>query len=431
MSRLKTVGLVLLIFVPFVLVELLVGSSATLPSQERDHTTLNPNEWGTMALLEVCQRLDMQADRWGAPFRSGFLRPGEALLILDPQQVPQPEEFRALWAAVREGATVIVAVSQVERELSPTLRSARIEKQWSPRAAGDLTLAYLNLQRASGGQVARLTVPEEDQRGPLAGVVQVEMPSAERLRRGVEAKRLREAVEEFWGKGRPVPKPEKTGAPETLLGDKDGAVLVRCALGKGAVYVVSEVEMFSNEHLDAADNAVLAVNLVTVAGRPGRVLFDEYHHGLLLASTVPGRLNYAAFASAMWLALLALVIFMSGYFWRRGRAAPATRPPRRSALEHVAAIASLYRAAEAGGLAVSLVGGEFRRRLRERWGLPALAPDETLVQAAAERGLAPSRLAELLRRLAAVNEEDRLSEAEVVRLIREISDMEEQALSPM
>ena len=428
MSRLKTLGLVLLIFVPFVLVELLLGSRGAAPSRERDHTSLNPNNWGTMALLETCQRLGMPVERWGAPFREGFLRPGETLLMLDPQQVPRPEEFRALWAAVREGATAIVSVSAVERQLPPMLQPRRQEKQWSPRAAADLTLAYLNLQRTAEGEAARLTTPEEDQRGPLAGVTQVEVPSGERVRLGVDGARLREAVEEFWGKEQPLPKREKTGAPETLLGDTEGAVLLRCPLGKGAVYVVSEVETFSNEHLDAADNAVLAVNLVTAAGRPGRVVFDEYHHGLLLTSAAPGHLNYGAFSAAMWLALLALAVFMSGYFWRLGRAAPASRPPRRSALEHVAAIASLYQAAEAGGLAVSLAGGEFRRRLRERWGLPASTSDETLVGAAEARGVSPSRLAELLRRLAAVQEEDRLGDAEVVRLIREISEVEEQAL---
>ena len=429
MSRLQTVGLVLLLFVPFVLLELLLGSRSALPSTERDHTSLNANAWGTMALREVCGRLGMPAERWGGPFRGGFLRPGEVLLMLDPQQVPRPEEYQALWQAVREGATVIIAVTNARRERPPSLAPAGGDQQWDPQAAGDLTLAYLNLQRTVTGAATHLTVPEEHQRGRLTGVTTVEVPSPARLRLGADPARLRKTTEAFWGKGTAAPAPEKVSARETLLEDEGGAVLVRCALGKGAVFVVSEVEIFSNERLDQADNAILAVNLVAAAGRPTRVLFDEYHHGLRLRSTVPGDLNYAAFPAAMWLAALALVIFLSGYFWRFGRPTPALSPPRRSALEYVAALATLYQSAEAGGLAVSLVGGEFRRRLTEHLPLPLLTPDEALVEAAGSRGLSPSRLEALLRRLAAVNEEDRLSDAEVVRLIREISDMEE-ALQP-
>jgi hypothetical protein len=91
----------------------------------------------------------------------------------------------------------------------------------------------------------------------------------------------------------------------------------------------------------------------------------------------------------------------------------------------VAALASLYRSAQAGGLAVGLIGGAFRQHLAERLGLPRSAPTEALAQAAGRLSLPTAPLAALLPRLVTVQEEDRLPDREVVRLVREISELEE------
>jgi hypothetical protein len=429
MSRARTVALVLVLFAAFVLLELLVGTRTAPPSPDRDHSSRNPNRWGTEALQDTLTRLGLTTEQSGAPFRADFLRPGDALLVLDPQLLPSPREYAALWEAVRRGATVIIAVSGERRELPLELAGSPEAARWDPPAATDLTLAYLGLSVRAAGEAGRLQVPPARQAGVLAGVQAVEIPSAERLRPGADADRLRQEAGAAWGSA-PLPRPlPGLSPPGALLQDPAGGVLLHFSLGRGVVYVLSEVEIFSNEHLDQADNAVLAVNLVT-AERPGgheraSVLFDEYHHGWLQPAALPGELHYAAFAGSLWLAVLALVVFLSGYGWRLGRPAPPVVPLRRSALEYVRAIASLYQAASAGGLAVSLAAGDFRRRLAASLRLPAHAADDLLVQVASVRGPSGARLADLLRRLDAVSEEARLSDAEVTRLFREISDMEE------
>ncbi len=427
MSRFKTLALVLVLFLVFVLLELLIGSRTALPSPERDHSSLNTNRWGTMALQEVCARLGLPTRRWGAAFRPGFLRPGETLLILDPQLLPTPDEYRTLWEAIRGGATLIVAFSGERREAPLSLVGTAEAKRWQPEAASDLTLAYLGLRARPTGAATRLMVPEEARHGVLTGVGAVEIPSAQRLLPGATADSIRQQAEELWDDKAPSFSLPGLSARQTLLQDSAGRVLVRFALGRGLIYVLSEVETFSNERLDQADNAVLAVNLIFASDRPGRVLFDEYHHGLLLPTEMPSDLNYRAFWVALGLALLALMIYLSGYGWRLGRPFPVVEPSRRSVLEYVAALASLYQTARAGGLAVSLVAGDFRRRLAERLRLPASAPDDLLVEAARSRGWATS-LEALLPRLATLSENDRLPDAEVVRLVRTISYIEEALL---
>lgn len=428
MSRFRTLALVLILFLAFVLLELLIGSRTALPSPERDHSSLNTNRWGTMALQEVCARLGLRTQRWGAAFRPGFLRPQETLLLLDPQLVPTPDEYRALWESLRSGATLILALSGERRDLPLSLLGSVEAKRWRPELASELTLAYLGLTAHPTGTATRLLVPQQARQGVLAGVGAVDIPSARRLRPGVANDTIRQQAQELWGdKALPLSLPGLS-ARQTLLQDSAGRVLVRFTLDRGLIYVLSEVETFSNERLGQADNAVLAVNLIFSRGRPGRVLFDEYHHGVLLPTEMPTDLNYHAFWVAMGLALLALMIYLAGYGWRLGRPAPAAEPPRRSVLEYVAALASLYQAARAGGLAVNLIAGDFRRRLAERLRLPASAPDDLLVQVARRRGPATS-LEFLLRRLATLSAEDRLPDAEVVRLVRTLSDIEE-ALFP-
>ena len=427
MSRLRTVALVLVLFAAFVLLEFIVGTRTAPPSPDRDHSSSNANHWGLLGLQETLARLGRKTEQSGAPFRAEFLRPGDTLLVLDPQLAPQAQEYAALWEAVRQGATLVLAVNGETRDLPLKLAGSAEAARWHPRAATDLTLAYLGLSLRASGAAGRLEVPATRQGGVLTGVQAVEVPSAGRLVSGVD----REALTEEAAKVQ-APLPERVAGlspPEPLLQDPAGKVLVRFSLGQGTVYALSEVELFSNERLDQADNAVLAVNLATAAAQPGRVIFDEYHHGELRATELPGDLRYGALAGAEGLALLALVVFLSGYFWRLGRPAPPGEPPRRSALEYVRAIATLYREAGAGGLAVSLAAGDFRRRLAASLHLPAQAPDHLLVEAAAARGPAGARLDELLRRLNAISEEDRLSDAEVVRLFREITALEE-ALIP-
>ncbi len=426
MGRLKTAGLVVGLFVFFLLVEMLMGSRSAPPSQERDHSSLSTNRWGTQALLEVCQRLGLAVERSGQPFQEGFLRPGEVLLMLGPQLVPQPEEYEALWAAVQGGAVLVLGVSGEETHAPLAMLGAGEAGRWDPRAATALTLAYLGLRLHPSGAPAQVPVTAAQAPSSLSAAAAVQVPSAHRLRRESDPARLRRWLESAIGKERAAGmRPLEVSRLQVLARDEGGIAVAALTVGRGSIYVLSEVEMLSNEWLGKADNAVLGLGLITAGGYPRRVVFDEYHHGRVTSAPPPSDLNYPAFRTAVWLALAALAIYTLGFAWRFGRPKPAGEPPRRSVLEYVEALAGLYREAGAGGLALRTIGGDFRRHLAERLGLPVQIPDDMLIRAAAGRGMEASRLRAVLSRVASLSEDDRLPEAEVLRLTREIADLEE------
>ncbi|HEY3397983.1 MAG TPA: DUF4350 domain-containing protein [Armatimonadota bacterium] len=424
MSRLRTLGLVAGLAAGFLLLYLVAGAMSVAPSTEPDHTSLNPNRWGTLALWEVASRLGLPTERLARSYTRGFLAPDETLALLDPQMALTKEEYQALWQCVAKGATVVLAASGEPRALPRTLLGTKEGEIWNPRATTALTLAYLGLRLRPAGTPGRVPVSPAQRRGALAEVAAVFVPSSYRLYYEPQAAELRRRLETVLGK-QALPSRLTTTAPEVLVADAGGPVLARVTYGRGHVFVLAEAEMLSNEHLGQADNAVLALRLLTANGTPRRVLFDEYHHGIITPTALPSAINAGAFWAALWLALAALALYTVGFAWRFGRPRPPAEPPRRSALEYVEAFAALYREARAGGLMIRLIGDDFRRRLAGRLRLATRATDLELVQAAHERGLPADRLQALLAQLAATDPEARLPEPAVLRFTREVSDLEE------
>lgn len=423
MSRLKTLALVLGLFGFFILLQVVFGQRQA-PSLARDYSTLNTNRWGMQGLYEVCQRLELPTVRIGCRFQKGFVRPGEVLLILNAQVVPTVAEYEALWEAVYAGAQLIVAVSG---EPGDSLDGAGYGPGGGPtqQMATPLTLAYLGLVLTPSGRMGLIHLPPEARRGPAANVEELQMPSSYRLDRMVNSNRIERLAQVVLDEDRPVPPLLREARYQVIAQDEEGIIVAGFRLGKGRVYAVSEGELFSNEQLGEADNAVLALNLITANDRPSRVLFDEYHHGIILSTTPPPDLNYPAFGAAMWLAFAALAIFTLGHLWRWGRPRGSQEPPRRSVLEYVGAFAALYREGRAGGAVIRRVGEDFRRRLTERLHLPIRASDQELVRAVADRGGQAGRLEALLQRCQAVSEDDRVGEREVFQFVQQVSDMEE------
>lgn len=424
MSRLKTVALVLGLFVFFILLQVVLGPGQA-PSLERDHSTLNTNRWGMQGLYEVCQRLDLPTVRIGTRFQKGFVQPGEVLLILNAQVVPTVAEYEALWEAVYEGAQVIVAVCGEQGDTISCSGGLCPVGAHNQQMTTTLTLAYLGLVLKPSGRMGLIHLPPEARRGPAANVEELQMPSNYRLARVADSGRIEQLAGAVLEEDRPVPPLLEEAEYQVIAEDEDGIVAAGFRLGQGRVYVVSEVELFSNEQLGEADNAVLALNLITAQGRPSRVLFDEYHHGILLSTAPPADLNYRAFGAAMWLAFAALAIFTLGHLWRWGRPRGSQEPSRRSVLEYVGAFAALYREARAGGAVIRRVGEDFRRRLAERLHLPVRAGDQELIQAAAERGSEVGSLEALLQRWETLSEDDRVGEREVLEFVQQVSDLEE------
>lgn len=203
-----------------------------------------------------------------------------------------------------------------------------------------------------------------------------------------------------------------------------GPVMVSFAQGQGQVILSTTSYPLTNQGLREPGMADLALNLVSLAGEPGRVWFDEWHHGVRaesttdapvgihnwLRATVPGR----ALLLAMGIVFVALLLRGRSF----GRPLPLPQQlVRRNPLEYVTAIANLQR--RAGHRAALLQDYHLRlkRELGRRYRLDVKLPDAEFVNQLAvyQPTLDRAALQQLLDRLHRGNG----NEAQVVQLAAE------------
>jgi hypothetical protein len=142
----------------------------------------------------------------------------------------------------------------------------------------------------------------------------------------------------------------------TLLADRGGALIVRVPLGRGAIVYVSDPRLFANAALARDDNARLAYLLARPRG-PGRITaFDEALHGALVARGWLGTLSVPV-RVALAGAVLTILIALAGGALRLGPpvALRVLREPASD--EFIAAVAALYRRANARRDAIALLAG--------------------------------------------------------------------------
>lgn len=202
-------------------------------------------------------------------------------------------------------------------------------------------------------------------------------------------------------------------------------VLISFKQGQGEVIVASFAQPLSNLGLKSSPNPALALNLLAQAGQPGRVWFDEWHHGLSLQRSVLGTERWLrdtplghAILFAVGAIFVALLLQGRGF----GRPLPLTNPVRRrGALEHVTALANLSRRAGHRRAVLQQYHGLLKRHLGKRYRLDPTLPDTAYIASLA--GLDPNlnrpALAELLKNLA----NPRPSEEELVHWAAKAAEM--------
>jgi uncharacterized protein DUF4350 len=155
---------------------------------------------------------------------------------------------------------------------------------------------------------------------------------------------------------------------DTLLAVKDRrpvAIALSYPQG-GRVTLLADEGWLTNEELKETDAGLLAIPWI-LAGRPSRVVVDEYHHGFGEDGSLFGAAFAWAFRSpAGWamlqLALAGLVALVAAAI-RFGPALAVVERRRRSPLEHLDALAAGLERAQAQGTAISLLLAGLKRRL--------------------------------------------------------------------
>ncbi|MBP6003412.1 MAG: DUF4350 domain-containing protein [Pyrinomonadaceae bacterium] len=157
-------------------------------------------------------------------------------------------------------------------------------------------------------------------------------------------------------------------APVVHAGSKGKNILVDVPFGDGRITYLSDPYIVANGGINLADNARLAINLVS--GTDGVIAFDEFHHGFgadnnRLLEFFAGTPVVAVFFQC--LLLVGLIFFSQSR--RFARALPDAEPDRLSKLEYVSAMAELQQRTRAYDLAVENIYRDFRRRATRLLGL--------------------------------------------------------------
>lgn len=207
-----------------------------------------------------------------------------------------------------------------------------------------------------------------------------------------------------------------------LYGDSLGAGVAAIPIGKGWLVVVSDGAFASNSNLNRSDNAVFLSNVLSQFAKSGdQVLFDEYHHqtgdysggpSLWVALGRPAQL-------ALGQALLVFLVLVWAVGMRFGTPVPLLRGTRRNSAEYVQSLAALYQRAGASVTSLETIYRQFLRDLTSKLALASDASLEEVAALAARRGnIDVNELRRVLAGCENAIETDRISEAELLDLVR-------------
>src|SRR5262249_30656307 len=165
----------------------------------------------------------------------------------------------------------------------------------------------------------------------------------------------------------------------------DSAVLTIYERGRGEIWLLNMPELFDNNHLKKADNAILLARVADEAleRRPGSVSFDEYFHGLRDRPSITELLFQPP---TLWITLHGILI-LGLVIWhfapRFGAFRPERRIRRRSKEEFLDAMASLLERKGDYPAAYRAVRDDLLRSIEAAFGLPPGTRPEELVRIAA------------------------------------------------
>lgn len=333
-------------------------------------STLNRGPDGALGLARTLEALGVEVERGRRPFfqleEASPTGPSERLALLDLTVPPSASELLALRDYVEAGGSLFIAgPSGAVGCFRVGVTRAGVEAADAtpaPPGTGELPSSTRRLFLLSSDSIelasrpARPTLPS------------LEKPEGQGMEEWEEAASDADSVV-FQALEAPATEGcriEPTAA-DTLWADTAGAPLaldLRFA-GGGRVLVLADGTYLSNESLRETDAGALVIPWL-LAGTPERIVFDEYHHGF-------GRNRSLWLAAGSWLisrpggwailqVCLAAAIALAVAAIRFGPARSVVERKRRSALEHLEALATGLQRARGHAAAIDLMIEGLRRR---------------------------------------------------------------------
>jgi len=214
--------------------------------------------------------------------------------------------------------------------------------------------------------------------------------------------------------------------PVVHLGTADRALIAEFPHGAGTITILADPFIVSNGGINMADNATLAVNLLTAAGP---VAFDEYHQGYGSGGNRIIEYFDGTPVVAILLQLIAVgALIVYSRSRRFARPLPGGEADRLSKLEYVDAMAELQQRTRAYDLALENIYGDFRRRTARTLGVDNMTtPRAELARLIAERtGRSSTDIEQLMIDCEDVIHGSSARKSEVLRLASAIRELEAQ-----
>jgi hypothetical protein len=215
-------------------------------------------------------------------------------------------------------------------------------------------------------------------------------------------------------------RPRRALAPQRndyapLFGAAGQTLIAGIRVGQGYAYISATTHPFTNSGLRDRQHAALVLNMLRRAPPGGRILFDEYHHGLVAPpAPTDGLLRTPwGWAGVYAVTVTALFLLLGGR--RFGRAVPLREEvERRSSAEYVESIADLYQRGGKRAYMLRHFYASFKRRLAQPYGInPQVDDREFVYQLARLRPIDEAALLALLAQLRATP----ASDAELLRVV--------------
>jgi len=215
-------------------------------------------------------------------------------------------------------------------------------------------------------------------------------------------------------------RPRRALAPQRndyapLFGAAGQTLIAGIRVGQGYAYISATTHPFTNSGLRDRQHAALVLNMLRRAPPGGRILFDEYHHGLVAPpAPTDGLLRTPwGWAGVYAATVTALFLLLGGR--RFGRAVPLREEvERRSSAEYVESIADLYQRGGKRAYMLRHFYASFKRRLAQLYGInPQVDDREFVYQLARLRPIDEAALLALLAQLRATP----ASDAELLRVV--------------
>ena len=215
-------------------------------------------------------------------------------------------------------------------------------------------------------------------------------------------------------------RPQRALAPQRndyapLFGAAGQTLIAGIRVGQGYAYISATTHPFTNSGLRDRQHAALVLNMLRRAPPGGRILFDEYHHGLVAPPAPTDGLLRTPWGWAGIYAVTVTALFLLLGGRRFGRAVPLREEvERRSSAEYVESIADLYQRGGKRAYMLRHFYASFKRRLAQLYGInPQVDDREFVYQLARVRPIEEAALLALLAQLRATP----ASDAELLRVV--------------